>query len=541
MKRYLKVFFLLNLVALFIIAGCSNANNEKTGATESSNNSKNSSEKSITIGITNPPGAFNPIKRGDNTAWYINTILYSPLVELNSSFEFVQKLAKSIDTEDNQTYTVTLQENAVWSDGTPVTAEDVVFTAKLIGSPDSGALVQGISMLEGFDESGKLEDPNAEIAGVKFIDDATVQFKTKTPVDETLFKLQIGSQLLTLPKHIYGDIEPAEFAKLPDVQAPKVTNGPFKFVKYAANQYVELVANESYFLGAPKLEKLIFKIMPAANIVAQLQSGEVDMNYPGIGSISSQDFERVENLTNVNTTYGDALDYQVLGYNIETLGDVRVRQAIAMGINREMIVESLLKGKGEINDLVIASSSPYFNKSIKSYRYDLNKAKKLLDEANWDSSKVLKFVVPSGNTTREQMADLLVQNLSDIGIKVEIAKYDIATAIEKARSGEFDMFVLGFPFTLDPDTSSYYATGGANNFYNYSNPKLDQLLQDGLKEVDQEKRKSIYFEVQELLSEELPTLVLYYDKRMEAVSKRVAVGQPTSVGALVNVHEWDVK
>ncbi|WP_045516651.1 ABC transporter substrate-binding protein [Neobacillus niacini] len=541
MRSYLKAFFLLNILTLFIIAGCSNSNNDTTGATVATSNLKTSDEKSITIGITNPPGAFNPIKRVDLTGWYVTSILYSPLVEMNSSFEFVPKLAKSIESEDNQIYTVKLQENAVWSDGKPVTAEDVFFTAKLIGSLDSGSLIQGVSMLEGFNDSGKLEDPNADITGVKLIDEFTVQFKTKTRVDENLFKQQLGAQFLTLPKHIYGDNAPSEFAKHPDVQEPKVTNGPFKFGKYAANQYIELVANESYFLGAPKLDKLFFKIMPAANIVAQLQSGEVDMNYPGIGSISSQDFERVENLTNVNTTYGDALDYQTLGFNLETIKDVRIRQAIAMGINREMIVESLLKGKGEINDLVYASSSPYFNKSIKPIEYDPEEAKKLLKEANWEQSKVLKFVVPSGNTTREQMADLIVQNLSEIGIKVEIEKYDLPTASEKARSGEFDILVLGFPFSFDPDNTTIYSSKGPNNLFNYSNPKMDQLLKNGLSEVDPEKRKTIYDEVQELLSEELPTLVLYYDKRMMAVSKRVKVGQPTSVGALVNVHEWDVK
>ncbi|MEH6942657.1 ABC transporter substrate-binding protein [Bacillus sp. JJ722] len=541
MKVHTKTFLMLIVLALFIIAGCSKATSNESGTQNSTIDVSKGSDKIITIGITNPPGAFNPIVRGDYTAWYVSSLLYSPFIELDSSFEFVPKLAKSIESEDNQTFTVTLQENAVWTDGKPVTAEDVVFTAKLIGSPDSNAVYQGATLLEGFDMKGKLQDPNGEIPGIKLINEHTIEFKTKTPMEKNLFYDKVASHFKTIPKHIFEEVPPAEFAQHPAIQEPKVTNGPFTFGKYATNQYIELKANETYFLGKPKLDKLFFKIMPSANIVAQLQNGEIDMNFPGIGTISNQDFERVENLSNVKTTFGNPIDYQILGFNYETIEDVNVRQAIAHAINRKMIVESLLKGKGEINDLIYSSANPYYNEDIETVKYDINEAKKLLDAAEWDSSKVLRFVVPSGNGIREKMADLIVQNLADAGIKVKIEKYDLATALQKTKTGEYDLFVFSFPFSLDPDISTLYHSQGANNIFNYTNSKLDQLLGRGLAEVNPENRKLIYNEIQELLSKEMPSLVLVYETRMQAVSKRVKVGQPAGIGALVNVHEWDVE
>src|SRR5206468_4619116 len=116
-----------------------------------------------------------------------------------------------------------------------------------------------------------------------------------------------------------------------------------------------LEANKDYFKGAPKIDKLYFKIMPGANIVAQLQSGEIQMNYPIIGNIPLSDYEKVKNMSNVRTISGRPISYQALFFNTKTIQDARVRQAIAHAINRKLLVNNLLKGEGEIDDTSFTS------------------------------------------------------------------------------------------------------------------------------------------------------------------------------------------
>src|SRR5206468_6849188 len=150
--------------------------------------------------------------------------------------------------------------------------------------------------------------------------------------------------ILTMPKHVLQDVAPEQLQQNAFMQKPNVSFGAFKFVSYQKDQYIELEANKDYFKGAPKIDKLYFKIMPAANIVAQLQSGEIQMNYPGSGFIPIQDYEKVKNMSNVRTIPGKPVDYQTLTFNTKTIPDARVRQAITHAINRELLVHNLLKG-----------------------------------------------------------------------------------------------------------------------------------------------------------------------------------------------------
>src|SRR5206468_5511403 len=137
-----------------------------------------------------------------------------------------------------------------------------------------------------------------------------IEFTTKTPIDLNLFKEKIGQNIKTMPKHVLQNAALEQFQQNAFVQKPYVSFGAFKFVSYQKDQYVEFEANKDYFKGAPKIDKLYFKIMPAANIVAQLQSGEIQMNYPGLGNIPIQDYEKVKNMSNVRTIPGKPTDYQ---------------------------------------------------------------------------------------------------------------------------------------------------------------------------------------------------------------------------------------
>jgi peptide/nickel transport system substrate-binding protein len=539
-KMILMLFCMISILTLSACGGTPSV--QPQAAKESASAPAASVNKTISIGITNAPLMFNPIDNTGNTEHYITTMLFQPLVDLDESMKFVPMLADSIDTKDNQTYTVKLNVKAKWTDGKPVIADDLLFTVQMIGHPKSISSISNFfSILKGFDERGKLPLGSKDIEGVKKLDDHTVQFITKTPVDPSMFKEKIAKNLKTMPMHVLKDVDPEKFQQNPFVQKPDVSNGSFKFVSYQKDQYVELEANKDYFKGAPKINKLFFKIMPSANIVAQLQNSEIQMNYPGIGTINVQDFDKVKNMSNIRTISGKPFNYQMMAFNTKTIPDVRVRQAIAYAMNREMMVTNLLKGEGEIVDTQFTSNHPYANTNIKPYPYDPKKAQQLLQEAGWDFNKTLNLVVPSGIKTREQTADIIVENLKAVGIKAQITKYDLVTVVQKARKQDFDLVIIGYSFAIDPDVSNYFKTGVITNVSAYSNAEMDDLLQKGIDEPDPAKRRPIYDKVQELIERDLPQITLYSDFRLKAVSKKVKVGEPRDVGTLINVHEWDIE
>jgi peptide/nickel transport system substrate-binding protein len=523
---------MLMLTALLLLVACSNSTTNGTANT--------SEEKNLFIGMVNPPIAFNTINSSDVASQYIEGFMFDSLLDMPESLKFTPKLAESFDTTDNQTYTIKINAKANWSDGTPVTAEDAVFTLNLIANPNVETHVGNfLTPLEGL-ENGKLPEGVAEIPSVKVIDEKTLEFKTTNPVDPNMIKEQLGVKLMILPKHILQDVDPKELSKDPFMQNPTVTNGPFKFVQYKKDQYVEFEKNPDYYLGTPKLDKIFVKIMPASNLVAQLQTGEIQMNN-SLGKIAVQDYETVKKIENVKTELQQTIGFQMLVFNMETIKDAKLRQAMAYAINRESIVDDLLKGTGEIIDGPYTSLNPYLNNDLTKYTYDPEKAKQLLAESGWDKNQTLDFVVPLGNKVREQSANIIVQNLEDIGIKVKTATYDFPSSLQMAKEGDYDLYLLGNALTIDPDVSTMYASNGSFNFMNYNNPKVDQLLADGKAEPVAEKRKVIYDELQEIWEADLPVLTLYSDYNFAAVSDSLSYGGVNILDASVDYHLWDLE
>src|SRR5206468_1015221 len=138
--------------------------------------------------------------------------------------------------------------------------------------------------------------------------------------------------------------------------------------------------------------------------------------------------------------------------------------AIAYAINRELLVNNLLKGEGEIADTSFISDNPYLNKNIKPYDYNPKLAQQLLQEAGWDFNKTLTLVVPTGNKAREQSADIIVENLKAVGVKAQINKFDVATLMQKGAKGDFDLLMSGFQLSPDPDLAWLLKTGAVWNY-----------------------------------------------------------------------------
>ena len=541
-KKNVNILLLLALTAIIVITGCSSTQNasnassvnttqEAQGNSSDSGQDNSGKEKIVFLGQVNAPVTFNPINASDVASQYDQIPIFDSLLDMVEPLVFLPKLADSFETSDNQTYVIKLNPDAKWTDGTPVTADDVAFTINLAVNPKvESAVGSYISLFDGLDENGKLPNGQESLSSVKVIDEKTLEVKTRQPIDPNVLKEQFGVKLLILPKHVLENVASEQLAQHSFFQKPDVTSGPFKFVQYAKDQYIEYVANPDYYRGAPKIDKLFIKIMPATNLLAQLQTGEIHMNTGvGIGLFPSADYEAVNNLASVTTKQEKKTGIQVLMYNTETVSDAKVRQAIAYAIDRNVFVNQLLKGVGEVVDGPYSTINPYLNTDIPAYTYDSTKAKALLDESGFDTSQTLRLVVPTGNKNREQSADIIAQNLSEIGIKTSIEKYDFATVIQKGKAKEYDLLLVGNNLTLDPDGANIlYKTDGNFNYMGYSNPKVDELFAQGKNEADPNKRKVIYDELQSIWQADLPVLTLYSDYEVLAVSKQLKVGDRDS-------------
>ncbi len=501
----------------------------------------------VSIAITNAPDTFCPINANSSYGLFQDELIYDTLLRFNDKLEFQPRLAQSWDISTDKTvYTFHLNPQAKWHDGQPVTAADIEFTIWVITHPkiasNRGNFVASIKGLDGTKRKEGVET----VEGVKVVDPQTIQFTLKAAVDPLQFLEQIGRNIYIIPKHLTKDIPADKFLTDPFWNKP-VGSGPFVFSRYQTDQFIEYKRNDNYFLGKPNLDTLVVTIVNPATMVAQLEKGELDMVAGGgIGDLLIDDWDRVNALPNVKAVSYPADGYQYMiirGDKGKPFADKRVRQALAYAINRKLMVDQLIKGQGMVANGPILPVTPYYDKSTEgAYPYDPAKAKALLTEAKFDFSYQINYIIPTGNTIRERHGEIILSNLTDLGLKVNVQKMDFTSAMTKYRAGDYDLALVGWSGTLDPDVRSQFVTGREYNFSGLSIPAMDAILEKGAVTADSAQRKQVYSDFQKMFLDEMPIVPLYFQNRLAAISKRV-VGASHMVqtnNLLRNVNEWYV-
>ncbi|MDF2538521.1 MAG: ABC-type dipeptide transport system, periplasmic component [Herbinix sp.] len=534
-KRYLA--FVVTLLITFTLTACGNSSGSKDG-----NNIEG--EKVVNIGMTDSLSSVNPLLMdATEILKYSLALEFLPLVELNSDLEFEGMLASSITTEDNIHFTVTIDKDAVWSDGQPVTADDVVFTVLRLASPKLANASMALYAFEGTGDDGFVAEGATEISGVKAINEKTVEFTTKYQMALTTFQNTYGRYILTLPKHILKDVPEEELASYEWFNSPTVISGPYTIAEFDLQHFVSYVANDKYFKGQPKINKLNIKILSAPQLLTSLQSGEIDFIQQTTGNILQEDYEGVEALKNVTVNYGSPVTNQSIFFNTTSVSDVRIRQAILYGIDREAIVNGFLNGKGEIVDGFLSSAGPFYDSSLTPMAYDPEKAKELVKEAEadgWDSSKSLNFYVNSGDTTFTQAADYIAAKLLDVGIRVQVNTVDLSTLLTKAGSKDFDLLAVQYtyaPVDPYPDINWLLSTDG---WTGYTNDLVAEALTATQVTSDINEIREKYLTIDKIAQEEVPMISAYVISAMGAVNNRLTNATPNVYGSFINIHEWDV-
>lgn len=461
------------------------------------------------VGPGGSPQGFNPMTQGAGFLW--TEKYFSKLVLYDVGFTKIQgELAESWEISPDATqFTFKLRKGVTWHDGKPFTSEDAKFSIELFKNPESVS---------------PYAPKYADITEVTTPDPQTVVIKTAKPNAALLDAMTF---VFMFPKHHLGAIAPKDIVKNSWWSTAPVGTGPFKWSKYVPDQYVELVANENYWRGKPKLDKLINRYFkePGSALIA-LQRGEIQFVY-----VTADESEIVKKDPNLTLIPGPSQVINYLQFNLKDprLANVKVRQAFMYAIDRPAIVEQLFKGTAVVVPCVF-DNKQYLPQGTNDYKRDVNKAKALLKEANWDAIKGEPIEVLTYYT--DQLSnDILVtmqQQLGEVGITIKIRSVDVPTfnGLVAKAAPEFTVYYAGAANGADPDVTSIYflstATppAGSNRGF-YSNPEVDKAYLAGRAEADPAKRAAAYQAACKALNEDLPWGPMWVTTRFGAVSKKV--------------------
>ena len=500
-------------------------------------------EKIINIGVTDSLGGVNPFAI-DQTEInkYALDLMFLPLMELDKDLNFQGMLADSITTEDNINFIVHVDDKATWSDGTPVTAYDVEYSVMRYASPIVANTTLLLYAFEGTDdETGFLEEGADSMAGLTVLDDKTIQFTSKYPMALTTFQNSYARYLHVLPKHIIEKFSESELASNDWFNHPDVINGPYFMTGYDADHYISYSANTNYWKGAPKIDKLNIRIVDGSQIYAGLQSGEIDITQHTMTAIPQEDYDSIEALNNVKVVYGSPVTNQSAFIQTANIPDARVRQALVYAIDRQQLVDQLLKGHGEVVDGFLSSASPFFDASVEPMEYNPEKAKELLAEAGWDGSQTLRFYVNSGDNTFINGVQVIAAQWAAVGINAEITTVDLATLMTVAGTTDYDIMAVQYTYApVDPYPDVSWLLGGEGSWTGYYNDEVAAALDGTQQTSNVSEIKDFYSVVNRKMQEDAAMFSVYVISAQGAVSNRVSGAEPSVYGFFNDVHNWDV-
>ena len=495
----------------------------------------------------------------------INFLLIARLAKPNEKGEFVPILATEIPTAQNggisaegKTITYKLKKDVKWHDGAPFTCEDIQFTLKTIMTPNNGALNTGQ-----FKDIDVVECPDPNTAVVKF-----KNFRA----DWIRFFSGIG---YIFPKNAGKpeDLKTWAYNRKP------IGTGPFKVDEFVTGDHITLSRNENYYNpGKPYLDKVIIRIVPSSEVAKQLmKNGEADIMWNN----TEADVPEIEKMTNVKLSSAPQAGGERLILNLvkpgdpsdnktphPILGDVKVRQAIAYGIDKKTIIEKLLNGKALPGSSEV-NVDPYNCADIKPYPFDQAKAKQLLDEAGWkpgaDGIRVkdgqrlrIKYQTTTGNKLREDSQVLIVENMKAIGVEFYIENQPSSLLIgswaanSPRKKGNYDIIMYTTNASIDPHSqmSNYFHSKnipspdnqGGVNYSRWNDPETDKFIDQAGSIPDWPKRKELYCQAAARIVDGASHIYLYQRFNLHTFNNRVQGWIASSwMGPLWNAEDFWVK
>ncbi|MFG1932192.1 ABC transporter substrate-binding protein [Mycobacterium sp. NPDC048908] len=495
----MRVLTALGIVVWVVAAltGCSTGSRVDLGDDSAGN---------LVAAIAGEPDQLDPQKTSAYFSFEVLENVFDTLVAPDANLEMRPALAESWDVSPDQlAWTFHLRRGVTFHDGSPFTADDVVYSYRRI-----------------IDQKLANADKFSAVTGVTALDPVTVRITLKQPTPNLLTNLGGFKGVAIVQRR---NVESGQIATHP------VGTGPFAFVSQKSGDSITLKANPTYWAGAPKVSGITFRfISEASTALSALQAGEVDWT----DSIPPQRVTALKDDDSITLAATPSNDYWYLALNEARppWNDVRVRQAIAYAIDRDAIVQTTSYGTAVANQLAIPKGNPWYTRYDR-YRYDINTAKSLMTEAGADP-KSLDMLVTTEYPETVTAAQVIADNLAPLGITVNIRTVDFATWLDEQNNGHFDMLMMGWLGNIDPD-DFYYAqhhTDGSSNAQKFSNPEVDRLLDAGRVETNRDARAADYAKAATIIADQVSYLYLYNPSVIQAWTTRLSGYEARRDGAV---------
>lgn len=453
--------------------------------------------------IESSPTNLDPRVGIDAQSERIGELLFDALLTRDEHLNVQPGLAERWEIPDPVTYVFHLHHGVTFHNGRPLTARDVKWTFD--------------SLLAGKIRSTKSATYRF-VDRVEAPDDFTVIFHLKEPNSTLLWNLSEGA----------SGIVPD--GSLDEITRQPIGTGPFKFVSAEQDKEVIVERNDNYWGAKPRLARVRFTVVPDATTRAlELRKGSADIAINALTSDTIVALQRETNLQ-VDRAPGTVLSYLAFNLRDPTLRDVRVRQAIAYAIDRGPLLQYIWRGFAQPALSILPPQSWAYDKDVAGYAHDPEKARQLLDAAGYRARDGIRFHLTMKTSTEEStrlLAAVLQQQLRDVGIALDIRTFEFATFFADVTSGAFQFYSLRWiGGNEDPDIFEYafhsnrFPPKGANRGF-YSNSRIDGLIDQARHETDQDVRKKLYAEVQEILARDVPAINLWYFDNVLVHTQRV--------------------
>jgi peptide/nickel transport system substrate-binding protein len=450
-----------------------------------------------------------------------------------NTLEYVPYAASEWTTSpDGRTFTFKLRDGMKWSDGKPISVEDYIFAYQEAAKEENDYVgLEDVQRIESF----TAPDPRTLVVVLK----------------ETLAKdvaIGVASTISPVPKHIWQGKSWTDAVANPEILKPTVVSGPYMLKELNTAEGATFERNPNWFKGQANFEQVIIKPGQQPTVAYELlKSGQAHWA-PAIPPSQYTEAKQNPNLQMFEWNPANGL-YRVVEFNLrrEPLGDKKVREALSRAVSREDMIQVAENGLGQPQYTFInPSNTKWYNPDVERYDFDLAKSKQLLQEAGFkleggrllgpNGQQVrLQVLYPVSSAPRGKIAAYMQQQYKELGIEIEVKGLDANAYFEEAKQKNFDISLGSWGGgSIDPDLGpkGQLLSDGQQNITGFASERVDQLFKQGAVELDDARRKQIYFELQKVVNDELPTMYLYSATSFSPMSKKVVGVQTTKLDSL---------
>lgn len=454
----------------------------------------------LVVGIAVAPTNLDPRIGSDEASQRVHQLLYASLVRLDDQLQVVPEVATALEMRDPQTYVARLRQDVRFHDGSALDADDVAYTFRSFLDPAFLSPRKGAY---------------AQLAAVETEDAHTVVFRLREP-------------FASFPVNLVMGIVPAG---TPAGAPSRVGSGAYRFVRMQADDRLEFAPNRDYFDGPPRNAGVVLRVIPDDTMRGlELRTGAIDLV---VNDLAPDIVRALQREGHVQVVTAPGLDYAYVGMNLSDrlLQDVRVRRALALGVDTGAIIEHLRRGLAVPATGIIPPMSWAHAPDLRPAPYDPGAARRLLDEAGYPDpdgdGPLPRFHLTLKTSTAEFVrlqAAVIQQDLARIGVAVDVRTYEFATLYSDVLKGQFQLFTLQWVGVTDPDMlrrvfhSAQMPPAGFNRGF-FSDPQVDALIERATTTTDADERSRNYAEVQHRLAAAAPYVSLW-------TKVNVAVAQP---------------